>query len=239
MYKAFFYFCAMLKTPNKLIIAIDGFSSSGKSTIAKDVAKKLHYRYLDTGAMYRAVTYKILKHNIKLLDIDSIIKLLDDTSIDFKIVEGENHIFLDGVDIENKIRELEVANNVSEVSSIPTVRKFLVKLQQEIGKNGNIVMDGRDIGTVVFPNADIKFFVSASLDTRAKRRFEERKAKNNNKNLNLEEVKDNLAKRDKIDSERKHSPLKVAKDAILLDTECMTKQEQLDFVLEKIKENTK
>ncbi len=239
MYKAFFYFCAMLKTPNKLIIAIDGFSSSGKSTIAKDVAKKLHYRYLDTGAMYRAVTYKILKHNIKLLDIDSIIKLLDDTSIDFKIVEGENHIFLDGVDIENKIRELEVANNVSEVSSIPTVRKFLVKLQQEIGKNGNIVMDGRDIGTVVFPNADIKFFVSASLDTRAKRRFEELKAKNNNKNLNLEEVKDNLAKRDKIDSERKHSPLKVAKDAILLDTECMTKQEQLDFVLEKIKENTK
>ncbi len=229
----------MLKTPNKLIIAIDGFSSSGKSTIAKDVAKKLHYRYLDTGAMYRAVTYKILKHNIKLLDIDSIIKLLDDTSIDFKIVEGENHIFLDGVDIENKIRELEVANNVSEVSSIPTVRKFLVKLQQEIGKNGNIVMDGRDIGTVVFPNADIKFFVSASLDTRAKRRFEELKAKNNNKNLNLEEVKDNLAKRDKIDSERKHSPLKVAKDAILLDTECMTKQEQLDFVLEKIKENTK
>ncbi len=229
----------MLKTPRKLIIAIDGFSSSGKSTIAKDVAKNLHYKYLDTGAMYRAITFKIINHNIDLQDIQSIQNLLNSTSIDFKIVEGENHIFLDGVDIEDKIRGLAVANNVSEVSTIQVVREFLVKLQQEIGKNGNIVMDGRDIGTVVFPNADVKFFVSASLKTRAKRRFEELQAKDYDKNLNLEEVEANLAKRDKIDSERKHSPLKVAKDAILIDTECMTKQEQLNFVLEKIKEKTK
>ncbi len=229
----------MLKTPRKLIIAIDGFSSSGKSTIAKDVAKNLHFKYLDTGAMYRAITYKILKHNIDLQDMQSIQNLLDKTSIDFKLVKGENHIFLDDVDIEDKIRELEVANNVSEVSTIQIVREFLVKLQQEIGKSGNIVMDGRDIGTVVFPNADVKFFVSASLKTRAKRRFEELKAKSNDKNLKIEEVEANLVKRDKIDSERKHSPLKVAEDAILIDTENMTKQEQLNFVLEKINEKIK
>ena len=229
----------MQKPLNKLIIAIDGFSSSGKSTIAKDLAKQMHYKYLDTGAMYRAITFKIIKRNINLQNIQSIQDLLTNTSIDFKIVEGENHIFLDGVDIEDKIRGLEVANNVSEVSTIKVVREFLVKLQQEIGKSGNIVMDGRDIGTVVFPNADVKFFVSASLKTRAKRRFEELQAKDFDKKLKLEEVEANLIKRDKIDSERKHSPLKVAEDAILIDTECLTKQEQLDFVIKKIKEKIK
>ncbi len=230
----------MQKIPKDLIIAIDGFSSSGKSTIAKDIAKTMCYKYLDTGSMYRALTYKILKNNINIQDPTAIKQMLDDTKIDFQLIEGKNHILLDGVSVEDKIRGLEVANFVSEVSTIAQIRTFLVKLQQEIGKKGNIVMDGRDIGTVVFPNADVKFFISASLETRAKRRYKELKAKSidNNVNLLLEEVEANLKKRDKIDSERAHSPLKVADDAILVDTEKFTKEEQLDFVIKKIIEHT-
>ena len=238
MYKAFFYFCMMQNIPKNLIIAIDGFSSSGKSTIAKDIAKTIQYKYLDTGSMYRALTYKILRDKIDIQEIESIEKLLSNTKIDFRIIEGNNQILLDGKPVEDKIRGLDVANFVSEISTIPAIRTFLVKLQQEIGKEGGIVMDGRDIGTVVFPNADVKFFISASLKTRAKRRFEELKAKNNNEETILEEVEANLRKRDKIDSERKHSPLKVAEDAIMVDTEKFTKKEQLDYVIKKIIEKT-
>jgi len=238
MYKAFFYFCMMQNIPKNLIIAIDGFSSSGKSTIAKDIAKSIQYKYLDTGSMYRALTYKILRDKIDIQDTEAVDKFLCNTKIDFRIIEGNNQILLDGKPVEDKIRGLDVANFVSEVSTIPAIRTFLVKLQQEIGKEGGIVVDGRDIGTVVFPNADVKFFISASLETRAKRRFEELKAKNNGKETTLEDVEANLRKRDKIDSERKHSPLKVAEDAIMIDTEKFTKKEQLDYVIKKIIEKT-
>jgi len=238
MYKAFFYFCAMQNIPENLIIAIDGFSSSGKSTIAKDIAKTIQYKYLDTGSMYRALTYKILRDKINIQASDAIQKMLCNTKIDFRIIDGNNQILLDNEPVEDKIRGLDVANFVSEVSTIPMIRTFLVKLQQKIGEKGGIVMDGRDIGTVVFPNADVKFFISASLKTRAKRRFEELKAKKNTKEIDLEDVETNLAKRDKIDSERKHSPLKVAEDAIMVDTEKFTKKEQLDYVIKKIIEKT-
>ena len=223
----------MQNIPDNLIIAIDGFSSSGKSTIAKDLAKTIHYKYLDTGSMYRAITYKILRDKIDIQDTKAIETMLCQTKIDFQILDGSNQIILDGEPVEKKIRGLDVANFVSEVSTIPAIRTFLVKIQQKIGEKGGIVMDGRDIGTVVFPNADVKFFISASLKTRAKRRFEELKAKGV-ENLLLEDVEANLMKRDKIDSGRAHSPLKVAEDAIMIDTENFTKKEQLDYVIQKI-----
>ena len=223
----------MQNIPDNLIIAIDGFSSSGKSTIAKDLAKTIHYKYLDTGSMYRAITYKILRDKIDIQDTKAIQTMLCQTKIDFRILDDSNQIFLDGEPVEKKIRGLDVANFVSEVSTIPAIRTFLVKIQQKIGEKGGIVMDGRDIGTVVFPNADVKFFISASLKTRAKRRFEELKAKGV-ENLLLEDVEANLMKRDKIDSGRAHSPLKVAEDAIMVDTENFTKKEQLDYVIQKI-----
>jgi len=223
----------MQNIPDNLIIAIDGFSSSGKSTIAKDLAKTIHYKYLDTGSMYRAITYKILRDKIDIQDTKAIETMLCQTKIDFQILDGSNQIILDGEPVEKKIRGLDVANFVSEVSTIPAIRTFLVKIQQKIGEKGGIVMDGRDIGTVVFPNADVKFFISASLKTRAKRRFEELKAKGV-ENLLLEDVEANLMKRDKIDSGRAHSPLKVAEDAIMVDTENLTKKEQLDYVIKKI-----
>lgn len=233
-YKAFFKFCNMQDLPKNLIIAIDGFSSSGKSTIAKDLSQYLKYKYLDTGAMYRAITYKIIKTNTDIKDIEAIKNLLDTTIVDFSNTDGTNQIQLDGEIVENKIRKLDVANMVSEVSTIPLVREYLVSIQQKIGEKGGIVMDGRDIGTVVFPNADFKFFVSASIETRANRRYKELLEKGN-ANVTLEEVKQNLSKRDKIDSERAHSPLKIAKDAIQINTEELTKKEQLEFVIDKIK----
>ncbi len=218
----------------KLIIAIDGFSSSGKSTIAKSLAKKLKYIYVDSGAMYRAITYKLLKNNIDFKNIDKIKEILKSTTIDFIIQNGENIIFLDNECVEDKIRSLYISSHVSEVSTIPEVREFLVKIQRKLGEKGGIVMDGRDIGTVVYPNADLKFFIDADIDIRAKRRHLEMEAKTGEK-INLEEVKNNLVKRDKIDSSRKHSPLKLADDAIVINTDNMTKEEQLQYIFDIVK----
>ncbi len=218
----------------KLIIAIDGYSSSGKSTIAKSLAKKLKYIYVDSGAMYRAVTYKLLKNNIDFKNIDKIKEILKSTTIDFIIQNGENIIFLDNECVEDKIRSLYISSHVSEVSAIPEVREFLVKIQRKLGEKGGIVMDGRDIGTVVYPNADLKFFIDADINIRAKRRHLEMEAKTGEK-INLEDVKNNLVKRDKIDSSRKHSPLKLADDAIVINTDNMTKEEQLQYIFDIVK----
>jgi cytidylate kinase len=218
----------------KLIIAIDGYSSSGKSTIAKSLAKKLGYIYIDSGAMYRAITYKLLKNNINAENIGEIKEILKNTSIDFSIQNGENIIFLDNECVEDKIRTLYISSHVSEISAIPEVREFLVKIQRELGKKGGIVMDGRDIGTVVYPNADIKFFIDADIEIRAKRRYLELKEKKGEA-VNLDKVKNNLIKRDKIDSSRAHSPLKLADDAIVINTDNMTKEEQLQYILDIVK----
>ena len=218
----------------KLIIAIDGYSSSGKSTIAKSVAKKLHYIYVDSGSMYRAITYKLLKNNIDLKNIEKIKEILQNTTIDFIIQNDENKIYLDNECVEDKIRSLYISSHVSDVSTIPEVRNFLVKIQRELGKKGGIVMDGRDIGTVVYPNADLKFFINADIDIRAKRRHLELEEKTGDK-IDFDEVKKNLSKRDKIDSTRKHSPLKLADDAIVVNTGNMTKEEQLQHILDIVK----
>lgn len=221
----------------KLIIAIDGYSSSGKSTIAKSLAKNLQYIYVDSGAMYRAITYKLLKNNIDLKNIEKIKEILENTKIDFVIQNDENKIFLDNECVEDKIRDLYVSSHVSEVSAISEVRYFLVKIQRELGEKGGIVMDGRDIGTVVYPNADLKFFIDADIEIRARRRHLELETKTGNK-IDFDEVKNNLTKRDKIDSSRKHSPLKLADDAIVINTDDMTKEEQLQHILDIVKQKS-
>ncbi len=220
-----------------LIIAIDGHSSSGKSTIAKELAAKIGLKYIDTGAMYRGITLKLVQNKVNLDNLEKIEEILLSTKIDFTNKNGKNVLLLDDVDVENQIRGLEVADNVSEVSTIPIVRDFLVKMQREMGKSSGLVMDGRDIGTVVFPNANIKFFVTADVKVRAKRRFDELVAKGDN--ITYESVLSNLEKRDKIDSTREHSPLKKAEDAIVIDTENFTQKTQLEYVLNKVKEYIK
>lgn len=218
-------------------IAIDGHSSSGKSTIAKSVAAVLGYKYIDTGAMYRAITYKILSGNISPDDIDGIKNLLNTTSIDFYVEDNKNFIILDGLNVENEIRNLKISEMVSEVSAIAEVRDFLVKRQKELGRGVGVVMDGRDIGTVVMPDADFKFFVTASLEIRAIRRQTELEAKSKEK-VNYNQILANLKKRDEIDSSRKHSPLKIAEDAVIIDTSHLTIDEQLKKIIDII-ENKK
>ena len=222
----------------KLIIAIDGVSSSGKSTIASSLAKLLDYIYIDTGAMYRALTYKLLKNNIDINDPEQIDRILKNTVLEFKLVDGKNTLFLDSKPVGDEIRSLEVSDKVSDVAKIPEIRKFLVDIQRKTGKNGGVVMDGRDIGTVVFPGADLKFFITADIDERAKRRHKELEAKTGRKH-DMEEIKSNLEKRDRIDSAREHSPLKKAGDAIVVNTSNMTKDEQLQYILGFIPEEEK
>lgn len=219
--------------PN-LIIAIDGHSSCGKSTLARGLAQKLNYRYIDTGAMYRAVTYFFNQNRIDITDNQKILDALKEIKIDFFYTAdtGTQNIILNGENIDGEIRKPEVANRVSEISTIKTVRVFLVSQQQEIGKDKCIVMDGRDIGTVVFPNADIKFYLTASEEIRAKRRFEELKTLG--QEWKFEDVLKNIHDRDVLDSSRKESPLRRAEDAILLDNSNLTIKEQLDFALEVI-----
>ena len=216
-----------------MIIAIDGHSSCGKSTIAKAVAKKFDYIYVDTGAMYRAVTLYCMQNNIiekGEIDIQKLEDSLDAISISFKInpTTQAQETYLNNQNVETEIRGLEVSNNVSPVSKIKSVREKLVALQREFGQNGNIVMDGRDIGTVVFPNANKKFFVTASAKVRAQRRFDELSAKGETVDFN--EVLQNIESRDLQDSTRKESPLKQAKDAILFDNSNLTREEQMDLI---------
>lgn len=216
----------------KIIIAIDGFSSCGKSTLAKALAKKLHYAYVDTGAMYRAVTLFFLNNNVDINDRTEVLKALSEIEIHFERTPKGNHVFLNGQDVELEIRTMRVAEMVSPVATISSVRRAMVAQQQSMGKRKGIVMDGRDIGTVVFPKAELKVFLTAETDIRTQRRFDELKAKA--QDVSFEEVKNNLSERDLIDSNRADSPLRQAEDAILIDNSFLTPEQQLQKVLDLV-----
>ena len=213
-----------------IIIAIDGWSSCGKSTLAKALAKKLSYAYIDTGAMYRACTYYFIQHQIDLKDEDAVLAALKNIQITFKSIEGLNTTFLNEVNVEQEIRSMDVSNLVSPVAELSVVRKFLVEQQQAMGQQKSVILDGRDIGTVVFPNAELKIFLTAEPEVRAARRFEELKQKGIE--ITLAEVITNLQERDHIDSTRADSPLKQAEDAHLIDNTYMDLDTSIKKVLE-------
>lgn len=213
----------------KIIIAIDGYSSCGKSTTAKAVAKHLGFAYIDTGAMYRAVTLYFLQNHISFHNPKEVIRALSQISIEFRrSEEGRNETFLNGLNVEDKIRTLYIANHVSEVSTIAEVRHEMVEQQRRMGRKRNVVMDGRDIGTVVFPDAELKIFMTADPLIRAQRRQQELFDKGDV--LGLEEILQNLQKRDLIDTTRQESPLRQAESAILVDTSFMTLDEQIEHI---------
>ena len=225
----------------KIVVAIDGFSSCGKSTMAKDLARVVGYIYIDTGAMYRAVSLYALRHNLmneETIDEVALQKEITKIEITFRPNEqGHSETFLNEENVEKQIRTLEVANGASRVSTLKFVREHLVALQREMGKGKGVVMDGRDIGTVVFPDAELKIFLTASPEVRAERRFEELKQKGMEQPF--EEVLSNLKERDFRDQNRKESPLKQAEDALLLDNSTLTLQEQTDWLLARFQEKTK
>lgn len=223
----------------KIIIAIDGYSSSGKSSMAKALAKIIGYNYVDTGAMYRAVTLYAMQHGMidgdGNVDADAIVAALPDMHIAFtRMPDGSQHTMLNGTDVEDAIRRLDVSNNVSTVSAIAAVRRDLVAKQQAFGVSKGIVMDGRDIGTTVFPDAELKIFVDASAQTRAQRRFKELTDKGSN--VTFEEVLANVVHRDHIDETREESPLRRAADAISLDNSAMTIEQQNQWLLDRFNE---
>lgn len=215
------------------VIAIDGYSSCGKSTLAKAMAKKLGYRYVDTGAMYRAVTLFALKSNYilgKLVNENALVKALQFIEINFIVNDdGENITYLNGEDVERDIRSPRVSGLVSVVAQIRTIRKFLVNQQKRMGNEGAVVMDGRDIGTVVFPDADLKLFVTSDISVRAQRRYAELQSKN--VEVSLQEVEDNLSERDHLDTSRSSDPLVQAADAVVLDNTKLSEKEQLKIAL--------
>ncbi|MEM6966356.1 MAG: (d)CMP kinase, partial [Bacteroidota bacterium] len=218
-----------LRILKKVIITIDGHSACGKSTLAKALANELNYGYIDTGAMYRAVTYFFLENRVNIQKTMELEKALKKIKITFKSTVGGNRTFLNGLDVEDTIRKMFVSKNVSHVAAISVVRKMVVKQQKEMGKRKGIVMEGRDIGTVVFPKAELKIFLTADEEVRVKRRFEE--LKNKGQRVSLKNVKSNLAERDHIDSTRKDSPLKKAKESVVIDNSNLTEKEQLQMVL--------
>lgn len=201
-------------------VAIDGTSSSGKSTMAKALAKSVGYTYIDTGAMYRSVALFCLRHGLITdgkVDVERLLPMLPDINISFKIEDGKQITYLNGENVENEIRGLEVSNNVSLVAAIAEVRHTMVRLQQEMGKNKGVVMDGRDIGTVVLPDAEIKLYVTTSPEIRAKRRFDEMRAKGDT-SVTLDDIIANVKMRDHLDTTRKESPLRKADDAVEVDS---------------------
>lgn len=214
---------------NDIQIAIDGPSGSGKSTISKIIAERLSITYLDTGAMYRAITLKTLGMNVDFKDIEKIKKLLLETSISFL----NNKVHLDGEDVSIDIRSIEVTENVSKISAIKEVREHLVKAQQKIASSIDIIMDGRDIGTHVLPNAKYKFFLNASIDERARRRYEEFLSQG--KMVEYEKIREDIEIRDYNDSNRKESPLVKAYDAIEIDTTKMSIEEVVEYIISSIK----
>lgn len=224
----------------KLIIAIDGHSSCGKSTLAKAVANYFSYKYIDTGAMYRAVTLfalqqcfitknKIEKNNLRFAFEKNEINI----NFVFNSETKKSETYLNNINVEDKIRDIYVSNFVSPIAEIDFVRKNLLKLQQNMGTGGGIIMDGRDIGTAVFPNADLKIFLTADANIRANRRYKELSEKG--KNISFAEIKENITKRDYIDSHRKNNPLRKADDAILIDNSFLTPEKQTNKVIELIK----
>lgn len=218
----------------KIVIALDGHSSCGKSTTAKQVAAELGYAYIDTGAMYRAVTLYFLEHHVSLTNPKEIKDALANIEITFHYnpKTQRNETYLNGLNVEDEIRKMYISDQVSEVSVVPEVRRAMVAQQQKMGRRRGVVMDGRDIGTAVFPDAEVKIFMTADVDTRARRRQQELLVKKQLVNLN--EIKENLQKRDLIDSTRAESPLRRAEDAALLDTSHMTIDEQVEFVMHKV-----
>ena len=218
-----------------ITIAIDGYSSSGKSSMAKALAKKIGYRYIDSGAMYRAVTLYAMRNNMvtpdHVVDCDALVEVLPQIKINFKVCEDGQHTMLNDEDVEKEIRQLDVSNNVSQVAVIPAIRHALVAMQQAFGAEKGIVMDGRDIGTTVFPDAELKIFVNASAETRAMRRHKELIEKG--QQSTYEDVLANVVTRDHIDETREESPLRKADDAIMLDNSSMTISEQDAWLMEQ------
>ncbi|MBQ2703670.1 MAG: (d)CMP kinase [Alistipes sp.] len=226
---------------HKIIIAVDGFSSCGKSTFAKAIAAKLGYIFIDTGAMYRAVTLYALEHGAirsGVVDEDAVVALLKDIAIDFRFnpERGASDIYVNGDLVEGKIRTIEVSNCVSPVSSIREVREKLVAMQQQMGRKRGVVMDGRDIGTVVFPDAELKIFMTADPHIRALRRYDELRAKGDS--VSLDEIEQNVRSRDEADMSRAISPLRQADDAIVLDNSFMTIPEQMEWFMARYREVT-
>ncbi len=228
-----------LKENKKIVIAVDGHSSCGKSTLARDLADRLGYVYLDSGAMYRAVTLFALRNHLvenDMIDKQGLIDRLSKIHIEFRFnpVTKKNDTFLNGENVEEEIREVLVSKHVSPVATIAEVRRDLVRLQQEIGRNKGVVMDGRDIGTVVFPKAELKLFMTARPEIRAQRRYDELKTKG--LQVDLQEILENVKERDRIDSGREISPLRQADDALVLDNSSLTREEQLEWTLKRAKE---
>ena len=222
---------------SKIVIAIDGHSSCGKSTVAKELAKRLGYIYLDSGAMYRSVTLFALRNNLAsdgVVDESGLIARLNEISIDFRYnPQGQqNETYLNGENVEKEIRQLWVSGYVSPVATIRDVRQEMVKQQRDMGKNKGIVMDGRDIGTVVFPKAELKIFMTASAEVRAQRRYDELIAKG--ELVSFDEILQNVQERDRIDSTREVSPLKQADDALVLDNSFLSREEQLAWVIDQV-----
>jgi cytidylate kinase len=215
----------------KIIIAIDGLSGSGKSSTAKLLAKEMNYKYLDSGAMYRAITLYIIENSIDYKNLKTLKTILDKIELEFikDKVSGSYEIHLNNKNVEQNIRSKKVSELVSEISKISIIRKKLVQMQRTIGDKKGIVMEGRDIGTVVFPKAELKIFMQADLNIRAKRRFNE--FEKLGKKISLEEVKSNLIDRDNKDSNREDSPLKVTSNSLILDTTSITLEEQIEFIL--------
>ena len=226
----------------KITIAIDGHSSCGKSTMAKDLAREVGYIYVDTGAMYRSVTLFALRNGLfkgQEIDVEGLQKRMPEINISFKFnpETGRPDTYLNGELVEQEIRSMEVSSHVSPIAAIGFVREAMVAQQQQMGRDGGVVMDGRDIGTVVFPNAELKVFVTASAEVRAQRRFDELKAKG--MPADYEDILKNVQERDYIDSHREVSPLRQADDALLLDNSNMTISEQKEWLLERFRETTK
>jgi cytidylate kinase len=218
---------------SNIIVAIDGYSSCGKSTLAKALAKKLHFIYVDSGAMYRAVALYFLRNNIDLHGHQQIAEALKNIHLNFHSRDYQTHITLNDEEVSDEIRLMPVSESVSAVSAIREVRVEMVKQQQRMGKSKNIVMDGRDIGTIVFPNAQIKIFMTADPKIRAERRYKELLPKN--PDITLEDVFENIAHRDYQDTTREESPLMRAEDAIILDNTDLTPDEQLQFALDRVR----
>ena len=223
----------------KITVAIDGHSSCGKSTMAKDLAREVGYVYVDTGAMYRSVTLFALRNGLfdgAEINVEALRQRMDEIHISFKLnaETGRPDTYLNGELVEQEIRGMEVSNNVSPIAALPFVREAMVAQQQQMGKDGGVVMDGRDIGTVVFPDAELKVFVTASAEVRAQRRYDELKGKG--MEADYEEILKNVQERDYIDSHREVSPLKQADDALLLDNSNMTISEQKEWLLERFRE---
>ena len=229
----------MSQNHRKIIIAIDGFSSCGKSTFAKSIAARLGYIFIDTGAMYRAVTLYALENGAVedgVVDATKVEALLPQVEIAFRFnpERGASDVYVNGVEVEQKIRTIEVSNLVSKISSIGAVREKLVSLQQQMGQARGVVMDGRDIGTVVFPDAELKIYMTADAEVRAKRRYDELTAKGDN--VTMEEILENVISRDHADMNREISPLRQAEDAIVLDNSYMSVEEQMAWFMERYEE---